>query len=157
MAEIQRAFMNNILANLTTLGGITNNHKLTEYQKRLHFAITYRKALGSGDLFSDRRRNRIKTLDEYYHIRANITGASIAQEILEQSKVTAENAVKQRLQYARLFTALLMVTWGFLLATLSANTFGTPKPSLHMFVGPMSHIAVGVWHICPLVTFLFIV
>jgi len=147
MAEIQRAFMNNILANLTTLGGITNNHKLTEYQKRLHFAITYRKALGSGDLFSDRRRNRIKTLDEYYHIRANITGASIAQEILEQSKVTAENAVKQRLQYARLFTALLMVTWGFLLATLSANTFGTPKPSLHMFVGPMSHIAVGVWHI----------
>ena len=148
MAEIQRAFMNNILANLTTLGGITHNHKLTEYQKRLHFAITYRKALGSGDLFSDRRRNRIKTLDEYYHIRANITGASIAQEILDQDKVTAENAAKQRPQYGKkLFTAMLMLTWGFLLATLSANTFGTPKPSLHMLIGPVAHIAVGVWHI----------
>ena len=148
MAEIQRAFMNNILANLTTLGGITNNHKLTEYQKRLHFAITYRQALGSGDLFHDKRRNRIKTLDEYYHIRANITGASIAQEILEQSKVTAKNAINNRPQYGKkLFTAALMVTWGVLLATLSANTFGTPKPSLHMLVGPMTHIVVGVWHI----------
>ena len=49
-SEIRRVFMNNIFANLTTLSGIKNNHKLTEYQKRLHFAMTYRRALGSGGM-----------------------------------------------------------------------------------------------------------
>lgn len=73
-SNIRRALTNNILANLNTISGknlqiitiiflptssslkfsaicssgLNDNHTLTEYQKRLHFALTYRKALGSG-------------------------------------------------------------------------------------------------------------
>lgn len=73
-SNIRRALTNNILANLNTISGknlqiiniiflptssslnfsaicssgFNDNHTLTEYQKRLHFALTYRKALGSG-------------------------------------------------------------------------------------------------------------
>ena len=74
VSKVRRAFMNNILANLTTVSGkrillstkfsyqklisklflvvnwpgFSGNHSLTEHQKRLHFAMTYKKVLGSG-------------------------------------------------------------------------------------------------------------
>ena len=40
-------------------------------------------------LFHDKKRNRIKTLEEYYHIKANITSDTIAKDIFEQDKRTA--------------------------------------------------------------------
>ena len=43
---------------MPTLSGFKNNHKLTEYQKRLHFAMTYRKALGSGGKLEDHQLAR---------------------------------------------------------------------------------------------------
>jgi len=59
--------------------------------------MTFRKALGSGAYFSDKKRYRIKTLDEYYHIRGKITSDSIAQEILEQSDACTVREEKSRL------------------------------------------------------------
>jgi hypothetical protein len=76
MSKTKRAFMNSILVNLNTFSGkglpvirqtfssrcssqnvfvcssgFNNNHTLTEHQKRLHFAISYRNAIGSGGRF----------------------------------------------------------------------------------------------------------
>ena len=76
LSEIRRMLMNNILVNLTTPSGkwsvncfrrgaflhvvfsyilsliymleLKNNHNLTSIQKRLHFTMSYKKALGSG-------------------------------------------------------------------------------------------------------------
>ena len=64
--------MNNIFANLTTIKGFGNNHTPTEIQRRLLFASHFKQALASGEHFADQKRNRIKSLDEYYSIRAQI-------------------------------------------------------------------------------------
>jgi hypothetical protein len=86
-SEIRRVLTNNIFANLNTPKGFKDYHGLTEHQRRLHFAMTYRKALGSSTLNSDKRRNRIKTLDEYYLIRAHIATDGIAEEVVDIQKV----------------------------------------------------------------------
>ena len=64
----------------------------------------------SAVLHSDKRRNRIKTLDEYYHIRANITCASIAQEILDQSKLTNAAAKKDSSRTTVVLLVMLLLS-----------------------------------------------
>ena len=46
LSRIKRMLMNSIFANLTTLKGMTRNHGLTEYQKRLHFTSQFSLARG---------------------------------------------------------------------------------------------------------------
>jgi len=86
-SEIQRLLANNILANLTTPKGFKECHGLTEHQRRLHFAMTYRRALGLSTLNSDQRRKDIKTLDEYYLIRGNILSNGISEKIVNMWKI----------------------------------------------------------------------
>eukprot|EP00984_Skeletonema_dohrnii_P035046 scaffold34601_cov142-Skeletonema_dohrnii-CCMP3373.AAC.2 len=86
-SEMQRLLTNNILANLTTPKGFKECHSLTEYQRRLHFAMTYRRALGLSTLNSDQRRKDIKTLDEYYLIRGNILSNGISEKIVNMWKI----------------------------------------------------------------------
>ncbi|KAL7530146.1 hypothetical protein ACHAXR_003329, partial [Thalassiosira sp. AJA248-18] len=120
-SEIRRMFMNNIFANLTTLSGFKNNHNITEYQKRLHFTMTYKKALGSGVYFSDKKRNRIKSLDEYYHIRAKITCESISQDILEPCEPRGVVKKDSARPLVHLLVFLLMMIWMSLLASLTTD------------------------------------
>ena len=108
----------------------------------MHFAMTYRKALGSGGMFvigqvlnefiyshclwcfllvvlySDRRRNHIKSLDEYYHIRASITSERITEEILEQSKKKIINS-SSSLTFFLVFA--LMTIWVALIFSITSG------------------------------------
>ncbi len=67
--------------------------------------------------FSDRKRYRLKTLDEYYHIRANITSKSIAQEILEQSKPKATPADRSW-RLVMVLVMFLLITWTCLIISM---------------------------------------
>ena len=95
LSQMERAFMNSLLFNLNTPKGIKECHDLTEHQSRLHFAMTYRKALGASTLSSDRKRRRIKTLDEYYLIRADIPSEGISEEIVNIYKVEKARRKKE--------------------------------------------------------------
>ncbi|KAL3811311.1 hypothetical protein ACHAXA_005397 [Cyclostephanos tholiformis] len=86
MSKTKRAFMNSILVNLNTFSGFNNNHTLTEHQKRLHFAISYRNAIGSGGRF-------LATLkyerDEPFLISAN--AANYDSQIAQYSFLTGRD------------------------------------------------------------------
>jgi hypothetical protein len=69
ISHIKRGFLNNVFTNLNTLKGFVKNHTLSEYQRRIHFALEYRNALAKTSFKYDKRRNRVKTLEEYYFIR----------------------------------------------------------------------------------------
>ena len=96
-------------------------------------------------LFSDKRRNRIKTLDEYYHIRAKITSDSIAQEIIEQSKPSS--ALKQSSRMAIvLLVMLLLLTWLFLILSVATDVFEKHPISPQTLLLPISFLASGINH-----------
>jgi hypothetical protein len=67
------------------------------------------------------KRNRLKTLDEYYHIRANITSRSIAQVILNQSKLRASTQDQSWLLVVTL--GLLLMTWLCLVLSVFTELF----------------------------------
>ncbi|KAL7548003.1 hypothetical protein ACHAWF_011279 [Thalassiosira exigua] len=80
LSELVRIFQNNLIVFLNTIKGYKKNHTLTEHQKRLHFASEYRLALSKSVLRNDKRRNHIKSLDEYYCIRANMAADGVSIE-----------------------------------------------------------------------------
>ena len=102
----------------------------------------------SAVLHSDKRRNRIKTLDEYYHIRANITCASIAQEILDQSKLTNAAAAKKDSSRTTvvLLVMLLMLTWLYLILSVSTDIFEKHPITFETVLTPISLVASGISH-----------
>lgn len=116
----------------------------------MHFAITYRKALGSGVFFSDKRRNRIKSLDEYYHIRAKITCDSIAKEVLIQSKPReVKNGWRSR-SWVLILVALLVLAWILLILSVTTNIFEGHSLSLETILSPFSFVTSGIWHMITL-------
>ena len=102
----------------------------------------------SAVLHSDKRRNRIKTLDEYYHIRANITCASIAQEILDQSKLTNAAAAKKDSSRTTvvLLVMLLLLTWLYLILSVSTDIFEKHPITFETVLTPISLVASGISH-----------
>eukprot|EP00956_Cyclotella_meneghiniana_P004724 scaffold5830_cov38-Cyclotella_meneghiniana.AAC.3 len=78
LSRLKRIFMNSHFANLTTMKQFDKNHNHTpgEYQRRLLFASQYKHALAKGRFFGDEKRNKIKSLDEYYAIRAHTHDSS---------------------------------------------------------------------------------
>lgn len=96
-------------------------------------------------LFSDKRRNRIKTLDEYYHIRANITSESIAQEILELSKPRDAEEDSSRTQI-NVLVLLLGLSWIILLLSVFTDTFERHPLTVETVLSPFAWGAYGVWH-----------
>ena len=142
-SEIQRVSMNNILANLNTPKGFGDIHGLTEHQRRLHFAMTYRKALGSSTLAYCQRRKRIKTLDEYYLIRANISTEGIAEEVMDIRKV--DKGKKQKSGgskwLVRFLVVLLLFTWVLLILSISTDI------PLHCVLTPFTMVLHGIEHL----------
>ncbi len=135
--------MNNILANLNTPKGFKDFHGLTEHQKRLHFAMTYRKALGSSTLNSDQRRKRIKTLDEYYLIRANITTEGIAEEIVDIRKVdkVKKKGGSSSKWMVRFLVFLLLFTWMLLILSITTDV------PLECVLVPFTMVLHGIEHL----------
>ena len=109
-----------------------------------YFALSNTSAV----LHSDKRRNRIKTLDEYYHIRANITCASIAQEILDQSKLTNAAAAKKDSSRTTvvLLVMLLLLTWLYLILSVSTDIFEKHPITFETVLTPISLVASGISH-----------
>lgn len=142
-SEIRRVLANNIFANLNTPKGFGNYHGLTEHQRRLHFAMTYRKALGSSTLNSDKRRNRIKTLDEYYLIRANITTDGIAEEIVDIRKVDKgkKKGGTSSKWLVRFLVVLLLFTWVLLIMSIATDI------PLHCVLVPFTMAIHGIEHL----------
>jgi hypothetical protein len=134
---------NNIFANLNTPKGFKDYHGLTEHQRRLHFAMTYRKALGSSTLNSDKRRNRIKTLDEYYLIRAHIATDGIAEEVLDIQKVDkGKNKGGPSSKWlVRFLVVLLLFTWVLLILSITTDV------PLHCVLVPFTMALHGIEHL----------
>ena len=101
--------MNNIFANLTTPTSLSNNHTLTEIQRRLLFASHFKRVLASGEHFADQKRNKMKSLDDYYSIRAQVHSTS---KIFDNGPGEAPKELlhKQKM-WIVIFTALLSVFW----------------------------------------------
>ena len=87
-------------------------------------------------LFSDRKRNRIKSLDEYYHIRAKITCNSISQDIIGQSQPRNPSVQKQQAPLSQrmlllLLVFLLVMTWIYLVSVVTnVEVFSLPLHAL---------------------------
>ena len=139
-SESRRLLMNNIFANLNTPKGFKAFHGLTEHQKRLHFAMTYRRALGSSTLNSDQRRKRIKTLDEYYLIRADIATEGVAEEVVDILKATREKkkGVSSSKWLVRLLVILLLFTWVLLILSITTDI------PLHCVIVPFTMTLQGI-------------
>jgi hypothetical protein len=101
--------MNNIFANFTTPQSLSNNHTLTEIQRRLLFASHFKRVLASGENFADQKRNKMKSLDDYYSIRAQVHSTS---KIFDDGppEVPKELPHKQKL-WIVILIALLSVFW----------------------------------------------
>ncbi len=134
---------NNIFANLNTPKGFKDYHGLTEHQRRLHFAMTYRKALGSSTLNSDQKRKRIKTLDEYYLIRANITTDGIAEEIVDIRKVekVKKKGGSSSKWLVRFLVFLLLFTWILLILSITTDV------PLECVLVPFTMVLHGIEHL----------
>ncbi|KAL7528729.1 hypothetical protein ACHAXR_006225, partial [Thalassiosira sp. AJA248-18] len=129
MSEIRRMFMNSIFANLTTLKGFKRNHTLTEHQKRLHFASQYRLALGKSIFFHDQRRNRIKTLDEYYCFRAKIEtdGVSMVDAIATSPRDSHKKRNQWKVLVLLVVVALLSSWFILVMAVVESFSNGAAK------------------------------
>jgi len=97
-------------------------------------------------LYSDKRRNRIKSLDEYYHIRAKITNDSIAEEILEQTKLSSSVKKESRV-HVIVLVMLLLLSWLALILSISTDVFDRHPISLHTMLIPISFVASGISHV----------
>ncbi|EJK52538.1 hypothetical protein THAOC_28172 [Thalassiosira oceanica] len=131
-SEARRAFMNNILFNLTTYNGFKANHRLTEYYKRLHFANQYRLALAKSLFIHDKRRNRLKTLDQYYHLRAHMVlddGIDGSFDVTWQIAGHDPSAATFKKAVAIALIIPLIFCWGFLVASIC-----------HSISGEMAHL-----------------
>jgi hypothetical protein len=102
--------MNNILANLTTIKGFGNNHTPTEIQRRLLFACHFKQALASGEHFADQKRNKLKSLDEYYSIRAQMNSSSKIQPGSSR-EVTQKALLHRQKLWVLALVALLSFFW----------------------------------------------
>ena len=108
--------MNSHFANLTTMKQFDKNHTPGEYQRRLLFASQYKHALAQGRFFGDEKRNKIKSLDEYYAIRAhmhdssNMGGNKQCQDNLKDT--TDTKLLRQVLAF------VLMIVWVIFISTM---------------------------------------
>ena len=109
MSRLRRVFMNNIFANLTTIKGFGNNHTPSEIQRRLLFASHFKQALASGEHFADKKRNKIKSLDEYYVIRANMNSLSRIQ--CERPRELTKALLHRQNPWILILVALLSICW----------------------------------------------
>lgn len=92
-------------------------------------------------LYSDRRRNRIKSLDEYYHIRANITSDSISDEVLEQGKM---EVVKSNSSLVFFLVSLLMMIWVALVVWITCD-LNTLHISTEVMLSPFKIVTSTAW------------
>ena len=105
-------FMNNIFANLTTIKGFGMNHTPTEIQRRLLFASHFKKALASGEHFADNKRNKVKSLDEYYLIRARMKSSELPDASCDSPRDISSNARLHRQKpWILVLVALLFLSW----------------------------------------------
>jgi hypothetical protein len=104
--------MNNIFANLTTIKGFGNNHTPTEIQRRLLFASHYKQALASGEHFADQKRNRIKSLDEYYFIRAQMKRPNGSDIQCDSPREASSKALLHRQKiWIIILVSMLLLSW----------------------------------------------
>ena len=127
---------NNVIPNLTTPAGYRKNHTLTEYQGRIHFTSQYRMALAKSSEFvchfmylcahlshivsssslvyyHDQRWNRIKSLDEYYCIRANASSEGVSVPL---DSLAYDRGKKKVL--VLIIVAALVMFWSALVAAI---------------------------------------
>jgi len=90
-SQIWRGLRSSLMMNLNTIQGYMRCHTLSEYQRRIHFAHKYRSALSLTDFFRCKKRNRLKTLDEYYFIK----GASSESGTATLTKIFLEDREKE--------------------------------------------------------------
>jgi len=107
--------MNNIFANLTTLKGFGNNHTPAEMQRRLLFASHFKQALASGAYFADNKRNKIKSLDEYYSIRAQMHDSN---SDMSPRGMSPNQLFHREKLWVLALAALLMLSWLNYIATM---------------------------------------
>ncbi|KAL7534784.1 hypothetical protein ACHAXR_006071, partial [Thalassiosira sp. AJA248-18] len=118
-SKMRRCFSNSLVANLNTIQGYGKSHSLSAYQMRIHFALKYRSALSLTDFFRCSKRNRLKTLDEYYFIK----GASSESGTAALTKILLENREKEsyRRKTRKVVIGLLVIV--LLQATVVLNLF----------------------------------
>jgi len=136
--------MNNIFANLTTIKRFGINHTPAEIQRRLLFASHYKQALASGAFFADQKRNKIKNLDEYYAIRANIKSDNISDAQCESLHYASSKSQRhgQKL-WVHILVFFLLLSWLSYIATIlgTESIFKYPLMPFTAFTGIVSSIA----------------
>jgi len=105
--------------------------------------MTYRKALGSGVFFSDRKRNRLKSLDEYYKIRANIPSDTVPEEIKIQSKPREQKNEHWLLTMFIVF--FLLITWFYLIAKVTSGDGAIHLLHFEQILSPFAWATSRIW------------
>mmetsp|Transcript_7656 Transcript_7656/g.15599 ORF Transcript_7656/g.15599 Transcript_7656/m.15599 type:complete len:1368 (-) Transcript_7656:213-4316(-) len=104
---LQRSFWASLFMNLNSPAGYKQTHKLSDYQKRIRFTLEFRNALAQTDLLHDKKRARLKTLEEYYFIRGgtSLTGTK------ELTAITIEESAKlaDRRRMKKIVLGLLII------------------------------------------------
>jgi predicted lipase len=132
-SKIARGLMNCIFTNPNTPRGYKMYHTLTEYQRRMHLAMTYRKALGATVFFLDEKRQRLKSLDEYYgfQFKMNVD----VYHICEHSFTPYTDGVDFRHRLTKVFLVTpLLYMWLRLLSMVTSADIVIPKLSHWIFV-----------------------
>ena len=90
--------------------GYIKNHTLSEYQKRIHFACEYRKLLAKSSFQYDKKRNRVKTLEEYYFIRggSSVTCTKNLTKV-NLEKIANERHRRQTRQFVKVLALIALV------------------------------------------------
>eukprot|EP00956_Cyclotella_meneghiniana_P005315 scaffold6685_cov55-Cyclotella_meneghiniana.AAC.1 len=110
LSHVRRGFLNSVFTNLNTLKGYIKNHTLSEYQKRIHFACEYRKLLAKSSFQYDKKRNRVKTLEEYYFIRggSSVTCTKNLTKV-NLEKIANERHRRQTRQFVKVLALIALV------------------------------------------------
>eukprot|EP00577_Skeletonema_sp_RCC1716_P001680 CAMPEP_0113411076 /NCGR_PEP_ID=MMETSP0013_2-20120614/22049_1 /TAXON_ID=2843 ORGANISM="Skeletonema costatum, Strain 1716" /NCGR_SAMPLE_ID=MMETSP0013_2 /ASSEMBLY_ACC=CAM_ASM_000158 /LENGTH=1727 /DNA_ID=CAMNT_0000297359 /DNA_START=177 /DNA_END=5357 /DNA_ORIENTATION=+ /assembly_acc=CAM_ASM_000158 len=137
-STIARGLMNCIFGNPNTPRGYKLYHTVTEYQTRLHFALTYRKALASTVFFLDERRQRLKSLDEYYAFRGTMN-INVYSYVL----VPRTDGLNIRKRVTKVVLVIpLMYTWTRLLSVVTSAEIIIPKIVHWVFIEQLPKVAV---------------
>ncbi|KAK1733188.1 lipase class 3 family protein [Skeletonema marinoi] len=137
-STIARGLMNCIFGNPNTPRGYKLYHTVTEYQTRLHFALTYRKALASTVFFLDERRQRLKSLDEYYAFRGTMN-----INVYSYMLVPRTDGLNIRKRVTKVVLVIpLMYTWTRLLSVVTSAEIIIPKIVHWVFIEQLPKVAV---------------
>ncbi|KAL7548089.1 hypothetical protein ACHAWF_011376, partial [Thalassiosira exigua] len=94
MSQLWRGLLSSFVRNVNTVKGYKRNHTLSEYQRRIRFALEYRSVLAQSGFFKAKKKHRLKTLNEYYFIK----GASNVTCTGELTRITLEDRARENVR-----------------------------------------------------------